>query len=169
MLASTESATMGFSEVSTLLWREREALQLLLFKLVEEQLIVSAGESRWLAPANDEVEIAIERLRGTEVLRAAEVEALTTSLGRPTPLTLAELAEVSPEPWGMVLSDHRTEMLKLVAQIEQAADANRKLLAAGARAVRETLLSISDDVDTYDAQGHTRAGLRRPSMMDEQA
>ena len=66
MNTTTESTSMGFAEVSTMLWRERDALSLLLFKLVEEQLIVSAGRTRWLANANEEIEFALEQLRGTE-------------------------------------------------------------------------------------------------------
>ena len=75
MSTTMESKAMDFSDVSALLWREREALELLLFKLVEEQLIVSAGQARWLAHANREIENVLEELRTTEVLRALEVDA----------------------------------------------------------------------------------------------
>jgi hypothetical protein len=160
---------MGFSEVSTLLWREREALQLLLFKLVEEQLIVSAGHTRWLAQANDEIEAALDNLRGTEVLRAAEVDVIADELGLPAPPTLAELATLAPEPWGTLFGEHRQALLKLVAEVEGATGHNRALLAAGARAVRQTLLSVTESVQTYDSQGSAAATPNGPMLMDEQA
>jgi hypothetical protein len=169
MLTTTGSKTMGFSEVSTLLWREREALQLLLFKLVEEQLIVSAGHTRWLAPANDEIEAALDQLRGTEVLRAAEVDAITDELGLLTPPTLAELAALAPEPWATLFTEHRQALLQLIAEVEGATGHNRALLAAGARAVRQTLLSVTQTVQTYDSQGTAAAAPNGPMLMDEQA
>ena len=169
MLTTTESKTMGFSEISTLLWRERDALQLLLFKLVEEQLIVSAGRTRWLAQANDEVEAALEQLRGTEVLRAAEVDAIADVLGLSAPPTLADLEALAPEPWATLFGEHRQSLLQLVAEVESTTGHNRVLLTAGARAVRETLLSVSQTVQTYDSHGSTAPINTGPRLMDEQA
>jgi hypothetical protein len=169
MLATTESTSMSFSEVSSLLWQEREALELLLFKLVEERLIVAAGETRWLAAANREIESVVIQLRGVEVVRAAEVDSIAAELGRAEALTLTELAAVADEPWASILTEHRDAMLKLVVQIEQAADENRRLLTAGARAVRETLLAMTESVDIYDARGMASPAALRSVIMDEQA
>jgi hypothetical protein len=169
MLTTTGSKTMGFSEVSTLLWRERDALQLLLFKLIEEQLIVSAGQTRWLAHANNEIEAALDQLRGTEVLRAAEVDSIADDLGLSVPPTLAELEELAPQPWATLFAEHRQALLQLVDEVERATGDNRTLLAAGARAVRQTLLSVTPTVQTYDAHGSTAAMPNGPMLMDEQA
>jgi hypothetical protein len=160
---------MGFAEVSTMLWRERDALSLLLFKLVEEQLIVSAGRTRWLANANEEIEFALEQLRGTEVLRAAETDAISEELGLPGSATLAELEAAAPEPWGTLYGEHRRALIQLVAEIEQVTAQNRSLLTAGARAIRETLLSVSQTVQTYDASGAAAPFVAGPVLMDEQA
>ena len=50
---------MSLTEVSSILWRERELLELLLFKLEEEQLLLAAGRSRWLGHATREVEMVL--------------------------------------------------------------------------------------------------------------
>jgi hypothetical protein len=160
---------MGFAEVSTMLWRERDALSLLLFKLVEEQLIVRAGQTRWLAQANEEIEFALEQLRGTEVLRAAETDAISEELGLPTGATLAQLEAAVPEPWATLYGEHRRALIKLVAEVEQVTAENRGLLTAGARAIRETLLSVSQTVQTYDASGSAAPFVPGPVLMDEQA
>ena len=163
MRTTTESKSMGFAEVSTMLWRERDALQLLLFKLVEEQLIVSCrARTRWLAQANDEIEFALEQLRGTEVLRAAETDAISDELGLPASATLAELEAAAPEPWATLFAEHRRALLQLVAEVEQVTGENRSLLTAGARAVRETLLSVTQTVQTYDASGSAAPFIGRP-------
>lgn len=169
MNTTTESKSMGFAEVSTMLWRERDALQLLLFKLVEEQLIVSAGRTRWLAQANEEIEFALEQLRGTEVLRAAETDAISEELGLPAAATLAQLEAAAPEPWATLYSEHRRALIQLVAEVGQVTNENRSLLTAGARAIRETLLSVSETVQTYDAKGSAAPFITGPVLMDEQA
>ena len=160
---------MGFAEVSTMLWRERDALQLLLFKLIEEQLIVSSGRTRWLPQANEEIEFALEQLRGTEVLRAAETDAIADELDLPSPATLAQLEAAADEPWATLYGEHRRALLELIAEVEQVTAENRKLLAAGARAVRETLLSVSQTVRTYDSRGTATGPESGPLLMDEQA
>jgi hypothetical protein len=160
---------MGFAEVSTMLWRERDALQFLLFKLVEEQLIVNSGRTRWLSQANEEIEFALEQLRGTEVLRAAETDAIAEELGLPSPLTLAELEKAADEPWATLYADHRRALVELVAEVTQVTADNRRLLTAGARAIRETLLSVSETVQTYDSRGTKTTSIAGPSLMDEQA
>jgi hypothetical protein len=160
---------MGFAEVSTMLWRERDALQLLLFKLIEEQLIVSSGRARWLPQANEEIEFALEQLRGTEVLRAAETDAIAEELGLPIPATLAQLEQAADEPWATLYGEHRRALLELIAEVDQVTAENRKLLIAGARAVRETLLSVSQTVQTYDSHGSATSATNGPLLMDEQA
>ena len=53
---------MGASEVSTLLWRERQLLDLLVFKMEEEQLILAASRPHLLGPASAEVAQVLEQI-----------------------------------------------------------------------------------------------------------
>ena len=170
MLATTGSKTMGFSEVSTLLWRERDALQLLLFKLVEEQLIVSAGQTRWLAQANDEIEAGprpAARHRGAAGGRGGRHRRRTRA-ARSHPRS-PNWQALAPEPWATLFAEHRQVLLQLVDEVERATGDNRALLAAGARAVRQTLLSVNQTVQTYDSHGSAAAMPNGPMLMDEQA
>jgi FlgN protein len=169
MVSTIESKAMDFSEVSALLWRERETLDLLLFKLVEEQLIMSSGQTRWLSRADREIEAVLNELRTTEVLRALEVDGLADELGLPASPSLSLLAEVAPAPWDTLLNEHRQALIIAIGAIEQVKNGNRALIVAGTRAVRETMLSVSDSVDTYDARGQAAAPTHRALLMDEQA
>ncbi len=90
---------IGFAEVSDILWRERELLDVLLFKLETEKLLLDAGELRWLSRSTREIELVLEQLRLTEINRAIEVDALATQLGLPSDSTLTALAEAAPSPW----------------------------------------------------------------------
>lgn len=166
---TTADRTDAFAAVSSILWSEREALELLLFKLVEEQLVVTSGATRWLSRADGEVRAALDRVRAGEVIRAAEVEALALALGLPLETSLGELAQAAPEPWSTVLADHRTALRQLIFEIEGVGAENRRLLSAGAKAIRETLDHLGLAVAGYDATGSAVSSRRGPVLLDEQA
>jgi hypothetical protein len=54
---------VGLADLSSILWREREMLELLLFKLEEEQLVLASGRGRWLVHATREVEMVLDHIR----------------------------------------------------------------------------------------------------------
>ncbi|GAB7189376.1 hypothetical protein NUM3379_00820 [Kineococcus sp. NUM-3379] len=161
---------MGLAEVSGILWKERELLELLLFKLEEEQLVLASGRTRWLAHATREVEFVLDQIRATELLRAVQVDAIAGELGLDPNPSLNTLAAASPAPWGDLLRGHRDAFLTVTAEIQNLAEANRDLLEAGARAVRETLMGLDRNLDTYTALGRNRtatAGRVRAHFVDE--
>ncbi|CAN5337491.1 hypothetical protein BH23ACT9_BH23ACT9_24210 [soil metagenome] len=49
-----KGATVAYSDVSNILWRERQLLELLHFKLEVEQSLLAAGRTRWLSHATRE-------------------------------------------------------------------------------------------------------------------
>ncbi|RZU50447.1 FlgN protein [Krasilnikovia cinnamomea] len=159
---------MSLTDLSSVLWRSRELLELLLFKLEEEQLILAAGRTRWLPHATREVEVVLDQIRQTEVARAAYSQGVAVDLGLAPEASLGELADAAPEPWSDLLHQHRKAFLTLTAEINGMASANRELLTAGQRAVRDTMHAISGNVETYGRQGQTVVGgTRRPSLVDE--
>jgi predicted deacylase len=159
---------VSLTDLSSVLWRSRELLELLLFKLEEEQLLLASGRSRWLAHATREVEVVLEQIRQTEVARAAYAQAVAIELGLSPEAGLGDLADAAPPPWSDLLHQHRKAFLTLTAEIGSMADANRELLTAGQRAARETMLVVAGNVETYGRQGQTvTGGARRPSLVDE--
>jgi hypothetical protein len=132
----------GFAEVSDVLWRERELLDLLLFKLESEQLLLSAGDVKWLARSTREIELVLEQLRLTEVTRAMEVGALAAELGLPSDASLAALAEVAPSPWGDLFLAHRAAFKTLTAEISAVSEANRAGLSHACAASEQVLLDL---------------------------
>ncbi|GII24519.1 flagellar export chaperone FlgN [Planosporangium mesophilum] len=158
---------MGLADLSSILWREREMLELLLFKLEEEQLVLAAGRTRWLAHATREVEMVLDQIRSTEVLRAAEVAAIGVELGLGPNPSLAQLSDLVEAPWSDLLRDHRKTFLALTAEISALAEANRDLLTTGQRAVRETMLAVAGSVETYGRRGETVGAAPRARLIDE--
>ena len=145
---------MSLTEVSNILWRERQLLELLLFKMEEEQLLLAAGRSRWLAHATREVETVLAEIKRVELTRTAEVEALAVSLGMAPTASLRELAAAAPAPWDAVLQDHREAFLLATQEITALAQDNRELLSRGYHAARQVLSSMDDSrVETYSPAG----------------
>jgi hypothetical protein len=118
----------SFAEVSDILWRERELLDVLAFKLDQERLLLADGNVRWLARAAHEIELVIEQARLLELTRAVEVDALAQSIGLEPAPTLAELAAAAPPPWDELLEAHRRAFIELSRQIHDAARQNQRAL-----------------------------------------
>ena len=159
---------MSLTEVSSILWRERELLDLLLFKLEEEQLLLAAGRSRWLGHATREVEMVLGEMKRAELGRAVEVEAVAVALGLAPTASLRELADAAPAPWGDILREHRSAFLTATEEISALAQSNKDLLSAGYRAARETLLSLGDaEPTTYTHDGQSVQRARGPLLLNE--
>src|SRR5436853_6844589 len=75
------SRAMALSDVSNILWRERQLLELLVFKLEEEQLVLAAGRARWLSHATREVESVLAEIKRVELERAVNVESAGRDAG----------------------------------------------------------------------------------------
>ena len=164
MVIDVDSKARELSEFCGVLWGEREILERVLFRVVEQQLILKSGQARWLALASGEVESAINELRGSEVMRHAESDALAGRLGLPDGARLAELAAVATEPWRSILLEHLTALRELAAEIDAVTEQNRVLLAAGARVVRESLLTYADPREADEH--HFRADAVNGSARD---
>jgi hypothetical protein len=146
------------NEVSTVLWRERQLLELLVFKLEEEQLLLNAGKSRWVNHASREVEIVLDQLRAAELLRAVKVEAAAEELGLPSYPGLRSLSKASPEPWSSIFARHRQAFLELTSEVRDLSELNRHLLAKGRDAAREALNWLTGNSGP-PAQAYTSAGI----------
>lgn len=161
---------MTFNRLSEALWQERRLLELLLFKLEEEQLMLTAGRTRWLSLATREVESVLDEIRSAELARAVEADAAAQALGVPASAGLAALADAAPAPWDEMLRGHRDAFASLTAEIARLADDNRELLAMSHRATQETLASLQHAVDegpgTYDVTGHPRAQAAGARLVD---
>lgn len=134
---------MGLAEVSTILWRERHLLELLVFKLDAQQLLLGSGRDRWLIHASDELEHVLDELRHTELLRAVEVDGVAASLGLSPGASLAELADAAPVPFDSLLRQHREALLELAAEVRDRSRHNCEALARGQQAVRQLIATAT--------------------------
>ncbi|WP_300682334.1 flagellar protein FlgN [Nocardioides sp.] len=154
--------------LSLILWRERELLELLAYKLEVEQLVLASGRSRWLTQANREVEDLLITVRETEVLRAVAANEVGAELGLGENPTLSALAAAAEEPWRSILAEHRDAFVAVTRDIAELSETNRTLITAGYRSARETLLAISgaSSEQQYSPTGEMVQTAPRPRLVD---
>jgi hypothetical protein len=140
-------------KLSQVLWRERELLDTLWFKLEEEQLVLASGRTRWLLRAAREVEQVLQTLRETELLRSVAADEVAAELGVVPNPSLRALAEAANDPWRSLLLDHHEAFVLVTREIAALAETNRELITSGYRSARETLLSLGEATDGYTADG----------------
>jgi len=153
--------------LSLILWRERELLETLVYKLEIEKLVLASGHGRWLATAAREVEAVLDSLRETELLRSVAADEAAAQVGMSSNPSLRALAEASAEPWRSILMDHRDAFLGYTEEIMEIASVNRELLTAGQQAAREALLGLTDQADGYTPDGSAVVDERRHRLLDQ--
>jgi hypothetical protein len=115
-------------DVSNILWRERNLLELLAFKLESERLLARAGRTQWLARADHEVEVVLGALKAVELERGIHVQALAVGFELETEPTLQALAERAPVEWAGIFADHRRALLELARDVDRSARRSRRRL-----------------------------------------
>jgi FlgN protein len=155
-------------DLSLILWRERELLETLLYRLEVEKLVLASGSSRWLATSAREVEAVLDALRETELVRAVAADEAAAGIGMASNPSLRALAEAVDEPWRSILLDHREAFVTYMQEITAIAAANRELLTTGQMAARETLLGLTDGTSsTYSHDGSAVAHDASRRLVDQ--
>jgi hypothetical protein len=140
--------------LSQILWRERELLETLSYKLEVERLVLARGRTKWLVNATREIEQLIDTMRETEVLRAVAADEAAEELGLAPNPSLTALADACDEPWRGIILDHRDALITVAREIAETSEDAKGLLTAGYRSARETLLAIGGS----SAEGYTPNG-----------
>ena len=150
---------MAIHELSALLWRERELLDVLTFKLEEEQLLLTSGKSRWLPHGTREVEQVLEHLGKASLARTIEASVVAEAWGLPADATLGQLVDAAPEgPWAEILTAHLTALTRQTTLIKELRDSNEQYLRTAVRSTQESLADLRPaTAGTYDSHGKTGA------------
>jgi hypothetical protein len=158
---------VDYQHLSTLLWREQELLDLLLFKAEEKQYLILTGKTRWLARIAHEIEVVLDLLRTLEVERAAATEVLAAGLGVGANPSLRQLAEAAPAPWADLFAKHHEALLVLVTELRSLSDANKELIEGGLAAITDALSTVrAPSAGTYTQSGRVAGNAYRPITVD---
>jgi len=141
-------ATVGdlaevMAELSSVLWKQRNQIEMLQYRLEVQQLICATATERRLQIAVDEVEVALEEIRRSERARDAVVRQCAQLLALASDASLADIRSRVPEPWHSMLADHQEALLAMVADAENLAARNRELALRGAHDARALLDAVT--------------------------
>ena len=158
---------MDHQHLSTLLWREQELLDLLIFKAEEKQYLIVTGKTRWLARIAHEIEVVLDQLRTLEVERAAATEQIAARLGTEPNPSLRTLADSAPAPWGDLYAKHHDALLTLVSELRALSDVNKDLIEGGLASINDALLSVRvPSAGTYTQSGRSSGNAYRSVSLD---
>jgi hypothetical protein len=158
---------VDYQHLSTLLWREQELLDLLLFKAEEKQYLILTGKTRWLPRIAHEIEVVLDQLRTLEIERSAATEALAAHLGTGANPSLRQVAEAAPAPWNDLFAKHHEALLVLVTELRSLSDANRELIEGGLAAIGDALTQVrTPSAGTYGSSGRHDDGANRAVTLD---
>jgi DTW domain-containing protein YfiP len=115
--AQMTSESAALDAVVDALWRQREALA---------RLATALSGFGDIAAAESDLSLG-------EVLRSAETEELTATLGLPADASLAEIAAVTDEPWRTILLDHLNALRLHYTEV------TARALLAGRRILQQSL------------------------------
>ena len=129
--------------LSDVLFQERRVLELLLFKLDTERLLLDTGRERWLALAAREVDTVLDELNKVELARSVLMAQAAPELGLDTSATLATLVASVPAPWGTLFAQHQQELQGLMREVLAASESSRHALREGYDSIRMALEATS--------------------------
>lgn len=166
--------TTGLSDLSQILWRERETLELVLFKLEEQRLLLVDRQDRWVSHASRELDRVLDQLGAMELNRALASAAAAAELGVKDDSGLRDLAAAAPPPWPSVIERHVGALVRLAEEVVEVAATNRALLAEGLAGVRRAMNSRARrpstrmlvDAAGYHAALETNERVLQPSLVD---
>jgi hypothetical protein len=157
---------VGMHELSAVLWRERELLDVLLYKLDVERLLLATAQHRWLGRAAHEIEYVTTRLKEVGLTRAVESAEVAEELGLDADATLRALVDATTdEVWQDILSAHLTALVAATGDIASLRDANERMLRAAAGPTPAPGAPARGA--TYDARG-LLDDRRDASLVDEE-
>ncbi len=154
-----DGAREAFTDLSDALWRVRSLLDVLAYRIEVERALVETGRSAWVVRATEEIEHLLAQVHSAELLRTIDTGPAAEALGLAEDASLGEIVAAAPAPWDHVLAEHRAALLAATSDLTDAAEETRQLLAAGFRAVQDTLAQFTgaSAAGTYTATGAPEA------------
>ncbi|MEX8057748.1 MULTISPECIES: flagellar export chaperone FlgN [Microbacterium] len=145
---------MSATDLSMHLLRQREVLELMLFKLEELEMLLSTGRTRWVHHATVEVDRVAKALTSATIERDALFFDVAAEWGAPEATALRELIDVAPtDAWREVLGSHHEALSALAAEIAEKKGSVNQHLRTALRVTQETIAGLGEPTGEYAASG----------------
>lgn len=141
-------------ELSRRLWTLREMMSQLLFALEMQQLILANDRMRWLPLITETIENVVDQIRLAEAERIVISHRVARAHGLRDDASLAELAQVAPEPHGEIWRQSRLHLLAIQAEIDEFSKENQTLNRRGMGATNAVVRHLDGETAaSYDPHG----------------
>ncbi len=158
---------MSANELSNELWRQRELLELLLYKYEVEQLLLASGKARWVPHATREVEVIVDRLKSASLSMSMATAALAPEWGLPADTRLRDLAAAAPAGvWQGIFDSHLDALITLTGEVRAIRVGNDRLLRSALRATQDTVNAVAEPAAVYTPGGTADRPLSRARLVD---
>lgn len=153
-------------ELNPLLWRQRDVLNDVVYRLEVQQLLLVDGRERWVDRAVQDLERSLARVERYQRMQRDLLQELSAYLPVDADSTLSQVAAVVPTPWDGILEEQQSALLVLITEIEAASRDNVGLVRRGLAEVGEVMERLgrpgnpAQRADTYGPTG--LRGPRRP-------
>jgi|TARA_B100001093_G_scaffold292791_1_gene279440 hypothetical protein len=162
---------MDLSGLSAVLWRERDILENLLYRLDVQQMLLMSGRDAWLVRSSSEIDDALEKVRSIELERGVRFDRAARDLGVDPSPSLTMLVDAAEEPWKGLLTAHFDAFTDLASRIQAVTSLNRELAAAAQQATQAVMSSIQGEgepsLHLYEQSGSTENSPRSSIFVDE--
>ena len=151
--STSGDASVDIAELLAVLADEQGALEHLLFKLREQNMVLSSGEHRWLSQSTAEVESAVHVLTATGRRREDVAARVHRAHGLAADSKITSLASrLGDELTCQQLLQRQRTLRDVLDQVRRCSRQNRELLAQGLAATNDAL-ALLGSVPTYDSFG----------------
>ncbi len=160
---------MTAHDLSMHLMRERDLLELMLFKLETQQTLLATGRTRWVGHTAGEIERVAEAMKAAALERDTFVTAVAAEWGAADVTTLSALVDAAPtDGWREVLQAHQAAMIALADEIGELKEVNEMRLRTALRVTQETIAGLGEPTGEYDATGFI-PGVGGSRLLDTKA
>jgi hypothetical protein len=146
-----------FDELTRRLLLLHDQMEQLVCALDIQQLVLANNRLRWLPAVTENVEILVAEIKVSEAERLPIAQTAAFELGVANDATLAQLADVSDEPYRSSWRRIRTRLVDLQQEIEQIAATSSQLGQQGAAAANDVITTLGgvEEPTSYSATGRT--------------
>lgn len=156
-------------ELNQLLWREREVLEDVLYRLQVQQLLLVDGRDRWMDRSVEDLERALGRVERYQRMHRELLDDISDHLPVNADSTLSEIVAVTPSPWDDIFEEQQAAVLIIISEIEAASRDNHGLARQGLFHASEAMerFGRSSGSSGQGADSYGPSGLRRPRRQSD--
>ena len=139
----TVPTSVDLNRLNGLLWRYRPLLERFEFLLEVQMMVTSTGRQDWQRQMADLFEETADQLNSLDLEREV-------MLG--DSLSLNDLAEDAPDPWGDILAEQQAELATITTRISALREKNTKAMAEGSAGIGNLIEALVEAAGQFQEE-----------------